>query len=354
MNEQALKILKEGAVIPAVPLALTQERTFDEAAQRRLIRYYLEAGAGGIAAAVHTTQFEIRDPRHNMLGCVLRTVADEISRFERRTGRVIVRIAGVCGPSEQARGEALLARSLGYDAVLLSPGGLQAYSEHELLERTRLVAQHMPVIGFYLQAAVGGRRLSFAYWRSLCEIEGVVAIKAASFNRYQTIDLVRGCACSSRAAQVALYTGNDDHIIDDLLTPYRFTVDGRVVEKRFVGGLLGHWSVWTKKAVELLAEIRSLPAGAEIPPSLLARAVAVTDSNGAFFDVANDYRGCIAGVHEVLRRQGLLQGIWCLDPEETLSPGQLEEIDRVYRSYPELNDDAFVQSFLRKEACAVP
>lgn len=349
MRNAALEILHNGTAIPAIPLALTAERTFDEKTQRRLIRYYLEAGAGGIAVAVHTTQFEIREPKYNLFERVLRVAADEISRYEKKTNRVIVKISGVCGKKEQAASEAALAAALGFDAALLSPGGMNALSEDELLIRTRAVAAVLPVIGFYLQSAVGGRRLSFDYWRALCEIDNVIAIKAASFNRYQTLDLVRGCAFSSRCDQVSLYTGNDDNIVVDLITPYRFNVNGKTVEKRFVGGLLGHWSVWTHSAVELLNEIKALDTSAPVPRTLLAKAAAVTDANGAFFDVAHQFSGCIAGVHEVLRRQGLFHGIWCLNPLETLSMGQSEEIDRVYEMYPDLNDDAFVSEFLLRD-----
>ncbi len=348
-HEKALCILHEGTVIPAIPLTLTERRAFDEAAQRRLVRYYLYAGVGGIAVAVHTTQFEIRLPQHNLLEAVLTITKEEIDAFEAKTGKTLVRIAGVCGPIPQAVKEAGLAKELGYDAVLLSPGGLNDVSEEYMLQRTSAVAQVMPTVGFYLQTAVGGRRFSFEYWQALCSIDNVVAVKAASFNRYQTLDLVRGCAFSTRANEVALYTGNDDNILIDLLTPYRFTVKGEVVEKRFVGGLLGHWSVWTDKAVELLQQVKALPQGSPVPADMLTLAAEITDSNAAFFDVANGFTGCIAGVHEVLRRQGLMQGIWCLNPAETLSPGQAEEIDRVYAAYPHLNDDALVKDFLMKE-----
>lgn len=360
MRGKALQVLQAGTVIPAIPLALNAERHFDEAVQRRLIRYYLTAGAGGIAAAVHTTQFEIREPRYHLLERVLRVAADEVDLFEKRTGKTIVRIAGACGPEAQAVSEAGLSAALGYDAVLLSPGGLNDSDEETLLRRTRAVARVMPVIGFYLQSAVGGRRLSFDYWKALCGIPGVVAVKAAAFDRYQTLDLVRGCAFSSRAEEVALYTGNDDHIVFDLLTPYRFRVHGKTVEKRFVGGLLGHWSVWTRTAVRTFDAIRASIPNAAVPDEMLSLAAAVTDCNGAFFDAANGFRGCIAGVHAVLCRQGLMRGTWCLNPDEKLSPGQKGEIDRVYDAYPSLNDDAFVRDFLaqdassRREAYATP
>lgn len=345
-HEKALQILKEGTVIPAIPLVLDKDRRFNPKGQRRLVRYYLEAGVGGVAAAVHTTQFEIRNPEHQLLEPVLKTVIDELAAFEEETGKTLVRIAGVCGESAQACAEAALAKDLGFDAVLLSPGGLNHLSEEAMLKRSQAVAQIMPVIGFYLQNSVGGRRFSFEYWKQLADIPNVVAIKSAPFNRYQTLDLVRGCAFSKRKDEVALYTGNDDNIVIDLLTPYTFDVNGEQVTKRFVGGLLGHWSVWTGKVVEMFAMLKQYQNQDSIPASLLTLAAQVTDCNGAFFDVNHNFAGCIAGVHEVLRRQGLMEGIWCLNPEETLSPGQSEEIDRVYQMYPELNDDAFIKELL--------
>ena len=345
-HEKAMQILHEGTVIPAIPLVLDQERKFDAEGQRRLVRYYLSAGVGGVAAAVHTTQFEIRDPEHQLLRPVLEIVAEEISRHEDAAGKTLVRVAGVCGESPQACKEAALASELGFDAVLLSPGGLNHLSEEAMLQRTRDVAGIMPVIGFYLQNSVGGRRFSFEYWKRLADIPNVAAIKSAPFNRYQTYDLVRGCAFSDRRDEVALYTGNDDNIVVDLLTPFTFTVDGAPVTKYFAGGLLGHWSVWTAKVTELFQTIKKYQGQDAIPASLLTLAAQITDCNGAFFDVSNNFAGCIAGIHEVLRRQGLMEGIWCLNPEETLSPGQSEEISRVCRMYPHLNDDAFISSHL--------
>ena len=349
-HTKALEILHGGTVIPAIPLVLDENRRFDEAGQRRLIRYYLACGVGGVAVAVHTTQFAIRRPDIALFEPVLRVASEEFDAFETRTGKTLVRVAGVCGEAQQACGEAALARSLGFDAVLLSPGGLAHRTEEELVERTGAVAGILPVIGFYLQQACGGRRLSFDYWKAVADTPGVVAIKCASFNRYQTMDLVRGVAFSSRRDQVALYTGNDDNIVADLLTPYHFTVDGREVELRFTGGLLGHWSVWTRSVVKLYEELRSYQDGRSIPARLLALGAAITDCNGAFFDVAHNFTGCIPGVHEVLRRQGLMAGTWCLDPRESLSEGQAQEIDRVYAMYPDLNDDDFVTQFLREEA----
>jgi dihydrodipicolinate synthase/N-acetylneuraminate lyase len=321
--------LASGCVIPAHPLALTADRRLDERRQRALTRYYLAAGAGGLAVGVHTTQFAIRDPQVGLFRPVLELAADEMNR----AGRPLVRIAGICGPTAQAVTEAGLARDLGYDAGLLSLAALSDANVDALVAHSRAVADVLPVVGFYLQPSVGGRVLPYSFWRRFAEIEGVVAIKIAPFNRYQTQDVVRAVIEAGRD-DIALYTGNDDAIVADLLTPFRFA--GR--ERRIVGGLLGHWSVWTRRAVELLDRCRLAAA----TPDLLRLGVEVTDSNAAFFDAANAFRGCIAGLHEVLRRQGLLEGLWCLDAHETLGPGQLAEIDRVSAAYPHLNDDEFV------------
>ena len=347
MRENAYRLLQKGGVIPAMPLVLDENRKFDEAGQRRLIRYYLEAGADGIAAAVHTTQFEIRLPEHDMLETVLRVAAEEMKAYEERTGRTIVRIAGVCGPAGQAIGEAELAKKLGYDAVLVSPGGLKDKGEEYLIERTRAIAEVAPVVGFYLQPAVGGRVFSYDYWARLCAIEDVVAIKCAAFNRYLTIDVARAIACSGR--EIALYTGNDDSIATDLMMKFSFETSDGTKTVSCVGGLLGHWAVWTHTAVGYFRKIREAAEKGVFDAELLTLAAQITDANAAFFDTRNNFAGCIAGVHEVLRRQGLMKGIWCLNPEETLSPGQSEEIDRVYAMYPALNDDAFVREFLEKQ-----
>ena len=336
-------ILQQGVVIPAHPLALTADRKLDERRQRALTRYYAAAGAGGIAVGVHTTQFAIREPKVGLFRPVLALAAETIRACEQKHGRRLVRVAGVCGPTKQAVAEAQLARELGYDIGLLSLGALKDADLDGLVPHCRTVSEVIPIFGFYLQPSVGGRVLPYAFWRRFAEISGVVGIKMAPFNRYQTIDVVRAVAESGRAGEIALYTGNDDTIVADLLTEYRFAVGGRVVAQRIVGGLLGHWSVWTRKAVELLDEIhRDAPPGRPVPSELLTRAIQITDSNAAFFDAANGFAGCIAGLHEVLRRQGLLEGLWCLDPKEGLSPGQKDEIDRVYAAYSHLNDDAFV------------
>lgn len=346
LSPELLKALHEGLVIPAHPLALDENRQLDERYQRALTRYYAASGAGGIAIGVHSTQFEIRDPEHNLFEPVLRMCAEELEKAN--IDRPFIKVAGICGPTEQAVSETKLAQSLGYDAALLSMGGLQGWSEENILERTKRIAEIMPVIGFYLQPSVGGRIFSFDFWQKFAEIPNIVAIKMAPFNRYQTIDVVRAVCYSSRRDEIALYTGNDDNIVNDLLTTYRFNVDGQPVEKAIVGGLLGHWAVWTQKAVELLEEIKAARVHGEISKEWLTRNVEVTDSNAAFFDPANHFEGCIPGIHEVLRRQGLLKGTWCLNPNEVLSPGQAEEIDRVYRDYPHLNDDAFVAAHLQE------
>ncbi|CAG7618979.1 dihydrodipicolinate synthase family protein [Paenibacillus allorhizosphaerae] len=344
LSAEKLQALREGLVIPAHPLALNSSRQLDERRQRALTRYYLASGAGGVAVGVHTTQFEIRDKEVGLLEPVLRMAAEEVDRAQ--PTRPFLKVAGVCGPTEQALAEAELAALLGYDAGLLSMGGLKDWSEEELLRRTEAVAAVIPVIGFYLQPSVGGRIFSFDFWRKFAEIPGIVAIKIAPFNRYQTIDVIRAVCYSSRRDEIALYTGNDDNIVNDLLSVYRFQVDGATVEKRIVGGLLGHWAVWTQKAVELLEEIKRARTESSIDATWLTRNIEVTDTNAAFFDPAHAFAGCIAGIHEVLRRQGLLEGTWCLNPEETMSPGQPEEIDRMYRDYPHLHDDAFVRAHL--------
>lgn len=336
--------LHDGTVIPAHPLALTAERRLDERRQRALTRYYLNAGAGGLAVAVHTTQFEIRQV--GLLEPVLAMAAEEA----RTSGasRPLAMVAGVVGPTAQAVSEAALAREHGYDLALLSPGGLADHDEAGLLERAREVAQVLPVFGFYLQPAVGGRLLSYDFWREFAEIPGVAAIKMAPFDRYATLDVVRAVCDSSRRDEIALYTGNDDNIVADLLTPYDLVVDDEPVRKWIVGGLLGQWAVWTRPAVGILEQVKKLrkrPDSAE-SQRLLSLGIRLTDMNAAVFDAANGFAGVIAGVHEVLRRQGLLAGTWCLDPDETLSPGQREEIERVATAYPELTDDDYVRSHL--------
>ena len=349
-HELALQKLAKGTVIPATPLALTQERKFDEKRERMLMRYYMDAGVGGIASCVHTTQFQVRDPKIGLFRPILEVVSDEVEKFEKRTGKALVKVAGVCGKIDQAVKEAELAKELGYDAVLLSPGGLADYDEDMMIKRTEEVAKIMPVIGFYLQSSVGGKHFSYNYWQRLCEIDNVVAVKSAPFNRYQTLDVVRAAATSSRRDKIALYTGNDDNIVIDLLTKYKFEENGVTYEKQFVGGLLGHWSVWAKKVVEMFEMLKKEAAKDSISADMLVLANQVTDANAAFFDTANNFAGCIAGLHYVLKKQGIFENIFCLDENETLSPGQAEEIERVYRMYPHLNDDEFIKENLCKWA----
>jgi hypothetical protein len=326
--------LAEGLVIPAHPLALTSARKLDERRQRALTRYYLAAGAGGIAVGVHTTQFAIRDPRIGLYRPVLELAMEETAEAS------VVKIAGVCGARAQAIKEAELAYLLGYDAVLLSMADLKDPGTAELVDHAKAIAEIIPVVGFYLQPSVGGRLLPYEFWREFARIENVVAVKMAPFNRYQTIDVLRGVIDSDRSKEIALYTGNDDNILIDLLTRWNF--GGETL--RIAGGLLGHWAVWTSKAVEHLAIAKH--SLSQIPSQILTLAQQVTDANAAFFDAANGFCGCIAGIHEVLRRQGLLEGIWCLDEHETLSRGQSEEITRVCRAYPHLADDEFVRAHL--------
>lgn len=336
-----LRQFREGLVIPAHPLALTAERRFDERRQRALTRYYIDAGAGGLAVGVHTTQFEIRE--RGLYKPVLALGAETAADW---SDRPLFMIAGLAGDTRQAVAEAETARDLGYHAGLLSLAAMGGASEDDLIDHCRAVADTIPVVGFYLQPAVGGVELPYSFWRRFAEIENVVAIKAAPFHRYRTLNVLRGVVDAGAEERIALYTGNDDHILLDLVTPFTLMRDGAPVTVRFRGGLLGHWSVWVKPVVDLLGRIHAAVAAGSIPNDLLALEAQITDCNAAFFDVANDFRGCIAGVHEILRRQGLLEGIWCLDPEEGLSPGQGAEIDRVTAAYPWLNDDQFVRANL--------
>lgn len=328
--------LLSGLVIPAHPLALTPACKLDERRQRALTRYYLAAGAGGIAVGVHTTQFAIRDPKFSLLRPVLDLASHEMH------GHDVMKIAGVCGKQKQAHKEAELAATLGYDAVLLSLTDLRNEPMPVLLDHARSISSTIPIIGFYLQPSVGGYVLPYQFWRGLAEIENLVAIKIAPFNRYQTLEVMRAVADSGRSQEIALYTGNDDHILLDLMTEFDFG-STRV---RFAGGLLGQWAVWTKTAVCHL-ERTNRRSDPELH-GLLTLAQQLTDANAAIFDPANNFRGCIPGIHEILRRQGLLQGRWCLDPNEDLSPGQSEEIDRVCKAYPHLQDNTFVQQHLEE------
>ncbi len=344
-SDQLRHRLAGGLVIPAHPLALDADGRFDERRQRALTRYYAAAGAGGLAIGVHTTQFAIRDPRIGLFEPVLTLGREEMDRADRSGRTPLVRIGGICGPTAQAHAEARLLSDLGYHAGLLSLAALAAATDDQLIDHCRHVAEVLPLVGFYLQPSVGGRRLSYGFWRRFVEIPNVVAIKIAPFNRYQTLDVVRALADSGRH-DIALYTGNDDNIVGDLVSPYEIPGTSNTTQLRIVGGLLGHWAVWTRRAVQLLSECHAAVDAGRVPLALLRMANEVTDANAAFFDAANGFAGCIAGINEVLRRQGLLASARCLDPHETLSPGQAEEIDRVVSAYPHLNDDEFVARHL--------
>jgi dihydrodipicolinate synthase/N-acetylneuraminate lyase len=338
-----LAALRQGAVIPAHPLALTSARKFDERRQKALTRYYIDAGSGGLAVGVHSTQFAIRET--GLYEPVLRLAAETARDWTEGT---LVLVGGLSGKTAQAKKEAEIARGLGYHAVMLSLAPMKGASIDELIAHCSTIAAEMPLIGFYLQTAVGGIPLPMEFWRRFAQIENVVAIKMAPFNRYRTLDVIRGVVAARAEERVTLYTGNDDHIVLDLAVPFDIQRGSETVRMRIKGGLLGHWSVWTKSAVELHAKIRAAVAANRVDDALLALDAKVTDANSAFFDVANDFAGCIPGCHEVLRRQGLLEGTWCLDPDEKMSPGQKEEIDRVYATYPEFADDAFVKANLGK------
>jgi hypothetical protein len=338
-----LALLRKGVVIPAHPLALDAQRKLDPRRQRALTRYYLDAGAGGVAVGVHTTQFAIREA--GLYRTVLELAMKTSAEWARHPA---VMVAGIVGRTTQAIQEAQLALELGYHAGLLSVAAMKGSSEDEIIAHTEAVAREIPLVGFYLQPAVGGIVLPTSFWRRFAAIDNVVAIKIAPFNRYRTLDVIRGVVEAGAADRVTLYTGNDDHIVPDLVMPYAVAHKGAVVTVRIRGGLLGHWSVWVRKAVELLDQAHLASAAAAVPADLLALDSQVTDCNSAIFDVANKFHGVIAGCHEILRRQGLLEGIWCLDPKESLGPGQKEEIDRVCADYPHLNDDAFVRQNLER------
>lgn len=345
-HEKALEFFKKGTVIPATPLAINEDKTLDYDTQRLLMRYYLDSGVGGIATAVHSTQFAIRE--YGLFESVINVVSEEIDKYEERTGKTIVKICGACGPIEQAIKEAAIAKNYGFDLVLLSPGGLNDKSEDYLIERTKAVSVILPVVGFYLQTACGGRTFSYNYWQEIANIEGVKGIKCASFNRYTTLDVVRAVCSSSRCNEITLYTGNDDNIVNDFISSFSFKdCDGNTITKRFEGGLLGHWCIWTKKAVELFNMVNEARKTGNYNP-LLALGPIISDMNKAVFDPYNSFKGCVPGIHEVLKRQGLMKNTLCLDDTEKLSSGQSEEISRVIESYPELIDDEFINKNINK------
>jgi hypothetical protein len=343
MNSEIRRLIADGTVIPAHPLALNADRSLDATHQRALTRYYIDAGAGGLAVGVHTTQFAIRDV--GLYRPVLELAAETAKAW---TDRPLALVAGLSGPTRQAVAEAQTARGIGYHAGLLSLAAMKSASEDEIIAHCEMVAREIPLVGFYLQPAVGGVILGTEFWRRFALIDNVIAIKVAPFNRYRTLDVLRGVAAAGALERVALYTGNDDHILLDLTLPFDLRERGVTTRAYFRGGLLGHWSVWTASAIKQFEMCRAARHKASVPAELLALDARVTDCNSAFFDVANNFHGCIAGCHEVLRRQGLLAGIWCLDRDEGLSPGQLDEIDRICNEHADLSDDDFVAANLQK------
>ena len=343
IESEVRRLIADGTVLPAHPLALTADRKLDKVHQRALTRYYIDAGAGGLAVGVHTTQFAIRNV--GLYTPVLELAAETAVG---RTKRPLALVAGLVGSTRQAIAEAEIARGIGYHAGLLSLAAMKSVSEDEIITHCEAVAREIPLVGFYLQPAVGGVILGANFWRRFALIDNVIAIKVAPFNRYRTLDVLRGVAAAHALDRIALYTGNDDHILLDLALPFDLRDRGVTTRAYFRGGLLGHWSVWTRSAILQFERCRAARHKETVPAELLALDARVTDCNSAFFDVANNFHGCIAGCHEVLRRQGLMEGIWCLDPHEGLSPGQIEEIDRVCNEHADLSDDDFVAANLAK------
>lgn len=343
MKSDVRRLIADGTVLPAHPLALDARRKLDTVHQRALTRYYIDAGAGGLAVGVHTTQFAIRDV--GLYGPVLELAAETAANWAKRP---LAMVAGLAGPTAQAVSEAKIALSIGYHAGLLSLAAMKSASEDEIIAHCERIAREIPLVGFYLQPAVGGVILSADFWRRFASIDNVIAIKIAPFNRYRTLDVLRGVCAAGALDRIALYTGNDDHILLDLTLPFDLRDRGITTRAYFRGGLLGHWSVWTASAIKQFERCRAARGKDTVPAELLALDARVTDCNSAFFDVTNNFHGCIAGCHEILRRQGLMEGIWCLDPAEGLSPGQMQQIDRVCNEHADLSDDAFVAANLSK------
>ncbi|HOV22153.1 MAG TPA: dihydrodipicolinate synthase family protein [bacterium] len=344
MNKKILENLRKGVFIPAHPLALTKERKLDEKRQKGLTKYYIESGVGGIAVGVHTTQFEIHNPKVGLYKPVLQLAIETIKEYKLEDE--IIKVAGICGKTEQATKEGEIARDMGYDAGLLNLGTFTDEKDDDILiEHTKEVSRIIPVFGFYLQPATGGRELSFSFWCKFFQIDNVIAVKVAPFDRYRTIDVIRAIVETGREKDIAVYTGNDDNIIIDLITPFKF--NNKII--RIVGGLLGHWAFWTKKSVDIFNEIKEIiKENSPIPQEILTLSAAITDVNSAVFDANNKFSGCIPGINEILRRSGLLEGNWCINQDITLSPGQKEEIDRIFSEYSYLRDDEFVKKNLNK------
>ncbi|MBW8042519.1 MAG: dihydrodipicolinate synthase family protein [Planctomycetes bacterium] len=348
VNSDIINKLRSGCVIPAHPLALQVDNSIDEQHQKALTRYYLASGAGGLAVGVHTTQFAIHNPKTGLYKPVLELAGEAAQQYTKTTncGEPIM-IAGIVGETRQAAKEAELARDLGYHLGLLSLTALKEKSVNELIDHARQVAKVIPIMGFYLQEVISQMVLGVEFWRKFVEIAEVVAIKIAPFNRYQTLDVLEAVAYSGRAGEIALYTGNDDNIILDLLTQYEFNVDGRTVSLQIVGGLLGQWACWTKRAVEHLARIMKIrETKMPAPQEMLTLASQLTLANKAIFDADNHFAGCIPGISYVLKQQGLIEEVRTLDEHECLSPGQAEKIDKITENYPQLCDDDFVKENL--------
>ena len=347
LPQPILDLVRRGTVIPATPLALNKDRTFDERRQRALMRYYIDAGVGGVAVGMHFTQFEIRSPGVDLFEPVLRVCGEEIDAYAKKAGRPIVKVAGLSGQTATALKQAEKARELGYHFGIASMAAFKGAMEQEMVHHMRELAKVMPMFGFYLLTGVGGIKLPYEFWREVVEIENVVGIKIAPFDRYGTIDVARALADAGRENEITLYTGNDDSIVYDFITPFRFGPADSSRTVRIRGGLLGQWACWTKRAVELHERLLAIAEGGKpITPELLTLSAQITDANAALFDPAHNYAGSIPGVNEILRRQGLLEGVWTLKRDEVLSPGQLEEIDRVCAAYPHLTDDDFVRKNL--------
>ncbi len=344
MNKKILEDLRKGVFIPAHPLALTKERKLDEKRQKALTKYYIESGVGGIAVGVHTTQFEIHNPKIGLYKPVLQLAIETVKEY--KLENKIIKVAGICGNTEQAIKEAEIAKGLGYDAGLLNLGTfIDEKDDDILIEHAKEVSHIIPVFGFYLQPATGGRELSFSFWCKFFQIDNVIAVKVAPFDRYRTIDVIKAIAQTKREKDIAVYTGNDDNIIIDLITPFKF--NNKII--RIVGGLLGHWAFWTKRSVDIFNEIKEIiKENSPIPQEILTLSAAITDVNSAVFDANNKFSGCIPGINEILRRSGLLEGNWCINQDITLSPGQKEEIDRIFKCYPYLRDDEFVKKNINR------
>ncbi len=348
LSPEKLKLLRQGCVIPAVPLALDNDRKFDVASQQRLMRYYVDAGAGGVAVGMHFTQFEIRNPGIDLFKPVLAACAEAADAQAQKAGRPILKVAGISGGTKTAVEQAELAVELGYDFAIPSLAVFKGALDEDMLYHMRKIGEVIPLLGFYLLTGVGGIHLSHRFWRGVMELDNLYGIKIAPFNRYFTLDVTRALAESGRVDDITLYTGNDDSIVYDLITPYRYTIGGEERTVRIVGGLLGQWGCWTQKAVELLETCHAISEGRQaLTPDVLTLSAEITDANAALFDPANGYAGSIPGVNEVLRRQGLMQNALTLKPNEVMSPGQLEEINRVLAAYPHLQDDGFVSANLK-------